>query len=378
MNRKQLGGGGPLVSAIGLGAGGGLSGHDAADKIRDRDAVVALRSSFERGISFVDTAEAYDDGRSEEVVGQAIAEHFGPVIVATKVSPENLTPIRLRRALDASLKRLNLERVGLYQIHWSNPAVPLTDTMGTLADLVREGKIGQIGVCNFSRQELDEARKSLGAWPLASLQAEYNLFDRSAECDLIPYCEEHKMAFIAYSPLDQGHICGSPRRRSALEEIARHYGCSLGTLALAWLIRRAPVIVIPKAARQSHIVANAQAGTITLDEADCAAIDQLTRAASVTIPVESIEVAPAEPGDNRKIYRTLAEAEKNIYGLTPSPAQLAEQILRGDFLKPVRVRKAAIPRGKIGYELIEGRVRYWAWVIAFGGRRDIPVLVREM
>jgi len=373
MLHKTIGTTGQRISAIGVGAGG-LGGFDRPDRSRDDEALAALSLSFDRGVSFVDTAEVYGGGHSEELVAQAVKGR--DVAVATKVSPENLTPDRMRAALEGSLRRLGRERVELYQVHWSNPSIPIAETMGALDDLAAEGKIGAVGVCNFSMRELEVARTSLRHARLATLQAEYNLFDRSCEREVLPYCERHGITFLAYSPLDQGHICGSSERRDKLAAIARRYECSVGALALAWLVRHAPVVVIPKAARAAHAEQNALAGSLALSESDAAEIDRLTGSAAAIIPVNSVRVVPAETTD-RKVYRTLEEAKANIYNMTPSPSELASQMLAGDFLKPVRVRRAETPADGYEYELIEGRIRYWAWVIAFEGKRDIPVLVRE-
>ncbi len=369
---KTIGVSGPRISAIGVGTGG-LVGVDTPDYGRDEGALASLALSFERGVTFVDTAEVYGAGHSEEVVGRAIAGR--DVVVASKVSPENLTPERMRVSLDNSLRRLGRERIELYQVHWSNPSIPIAETMGALDDLAAEGKIGDVGVCNFSLRELEEARTSLRHARLATMQAEYNLFDRSVEQDVLPYCQTRGITFLAYSPLDQGHICGSSARRDMLAEIAGRYQCSVGALALAWLIRRPPVVVIPRAGRAEHAGQNAQAGSLVLSDADATEIDRLTGAASAIIPVNSVRAAPA--GGGGKVYRSLEEAKANIHHMTPSPSELARQMLDGEFLKPVRVRRADNPDEGYEYDLVEGRIRYWAWVIAFEGKRDIPVLIRE-
>lgn len=352
------------VPAIGLGTG--ILADDEAE------AVAALRLAFDAGLLLVDTAEVYGDGRAERLVARA-AETGAPIRIATKISPEHLHPKDIRPALDASLRRLGRDSVDLYQIHWSNPAVPLADTLSVLEDLASEGKIGAIGVCNFSMRELRLAKAALSRVPLASLQAEYNLFDRHAERDMLPFCEDNGIAFLAYSPLDQGHICGTARGRETLAEVGRRHGCSAGAVALSWLARRDCVIPIPRAKTAGHIRQNALAGELHLDPEDLAAIDRACGAAPAEIAVDRIRVVPENAG-GWKVYATLDEAKRNIYGLTPSPMELAEQILSGDFLKPIRLH----PLGDGGdYELIEGRIRYWAWVIAFDGEKPVPALIRE-
>lgn len=351
------------VPAIGLGTGVLADDEDAA--------VAALREAFSAGLHLVDTAEVYGDGRAERLIARA-AEGHAPVRIATKISPEHLHPADIRPTLDASLRRLRRDRVDLYQIHWSNPTVPLAESLVVLEDLAIEGKIGAIGVCNFSMNELREAKAVLGRIPLAALQAEYNLFDRHVERDMLPFCEANRMAFLAYSPLDQGFLCGTARGRAVLTEVGRKHGCSAGAIALAWLARRACVIPIPRSMTAEHIRQNALAGDLELDAEDLAAIERACGGTPVEVPVDRIRVVPENVG-NRKIYATLDEAKRNIYGLTPSPAELASQISSGDFLKPIRLR----PLADGYYELVEGRIRYWAWVIAFESGKPVPALIRE-
>lgn len=363
------------VAAIGVGCMG-LGGYFNIDHSTDAETAANLRAAFDLGMTFVDTAEVYAAGHSEELVGQAIAGRRNEIYLATKVSPEHLKYADVISAAENSLKRLRVDCIDLYQVHWPNPTIPIDETMSALAHLVRAGKIRHIGLSNFSLKELKTAAACLGGETIAAVQVEYNLFDRSIEQTLLPYCREHGVAVIGYSPLDQGHICGGPRRRAALEEIGRRYGCSAAQLALAWLIRQPGVLVIPKAAKLTHAQANAAAARFEIDDEDAAAIDRLTAYAPVEVPVDRIRVVP-DDAEQRKVYRTAEEARANIYGAAPSPLELAREMQAGEMLKTVRVRAFSDPEGRYDYDLIEGRIRYWGWVLAFNGERPIPVLVRE-
>lgn len=373
--RVAVGGDSTQVPAIGVGCMG-LGGYFAADNSSDAETVANLRLALDLGMTFVDTAEVYAAGHSEELVGQAIKGRRDEIYLATKISPEHLRRSDLIAAAEASLRRLNVDCIDLYQVHWPNPDVPIGETMDALGDLVRAGKIRHIGLSNFSLKELEAARSCVGDGGIAAVQVEYNLFDRSIEQNLLPYCRQHGIAVIGYSPLDQGHICGGPDRRAALDKIAAGYGCSPAQLALAWLIRQPGVLVIPKAAKPEHARANAAAGAITIGDEDAAAIDRLTAYEPVEVPVDRIRVVPDDAAQ-RKVYRTAEEARANIYGATPSPLELARDMQAGEFLKTVRVRPMADPEGRYDYDLIEGRIRYWGWVLAFEGKRPIPVLVRR-
>lgn len=374
MRQKQLGMRGETVSAIGAGTGG-LGGVDRPDMSRDTEVVEALRHALDLGMTLIDTAEVYGAGHSEELVGQAVKGRRDQVVLASKVSPEHLAPADLRASVEGSLRRLGVEAIDLFQIHWSNPAIPLADTLGAMEDLVSAGKIRHIGVCNFSLAELDEARSILTRVPLSSLQSEYNLFDRTAEDHLLPYCQQHGITFLAYSPLDQGQICGGPNRRAQLAPIADQYRCSIGTLALAWLTACAPVVAIPRTGKAEHCVENAAAGNLSIHPTHMAEIERITSVSQAVVPVDCILPVPTSAAHDLRAYRTLDDALNNTLNFAPSPRELAEQMAGGEFLKPIRVR----PTDAMGYryELVEGRLRYWAWIIAHAGKRDIPVLIRE-
>jgi aryl-alcohol dehydrogenase-like predicted oxidoreductase len=362
------------VSAIGIGCMG-VGGLFSVDTSEDTKSVETLRYAFDLGLTVVDTAEGYAAGHSEELVGKAIAGRRSEIYVATKVSPEHLSSRDLVFSAEESLKRLGTERIDLFQVHWPNPKIPLEQTMRALDSLVRSGRIRHIGLCNFSLKNLQDAEGYLQRGSVAAAQVEYNLFDRSIEKEYLPYCVRRGIAVIAYSPLDQGQICGGPQTRSLLEPIARRAGCSLGQLALAWVIGHPGVLAIPKASSADHLLLNAAAGEMTLSRDDVAEIDLLTGRNLREVPVDRIQAVPDDAGQ-RKVYRTVEEARANEYGFVPSPLELAAEMRKGEFLKAVRVRPSTDPTSGCEYELIEGRIRYWAWVIAFEGKRDIPVLVR--
>lgn len=373
MLRKPFGPDGRLVPAIGMGMG--LGGHFKADP-RHEVFVDLMHLAFTRGMTFVDSAENYGAGQSETLIGQAVAGQRSEIFIATKVSPENFRKADLIRAAEASLSRLGIDCIDLYQLHWPNPAVPLEETVQALMDLIRAGKICRVGVCNFSLRELERIRALLGNIPVSAAQAEYNLFDRSVERDLLPYCQQHSISLIAYSPLDQGQICGGPRRRAGLERVAISFGCSAGQVALAWLIRQKNVFVIPKAGRPEHVEQNALAADIELSEDDAAIIGRLTACDPVELPTDRICVVPDGEG-RRHVYTTIEEARENRLGFMPGPMELARDLSEGNFLKPVRVRLTEDRSGRFTHDLVEGRIRYWAWILAFGPDRPIFALVRE-
>jgi hypothetical protein len=181
---------------------------------------------------------------------------------------------------------------------------------------------------------------------------------------------------MAYSPLEQGSLAGGEEQRAELEEIALRYQATPAQVALAWIVSHPGVLAIPRSTGRDHIRENAAAANFRLCPEDIRLIDATFACQPESVAVDRIQVV-TDGMDNRAVYKTIDEALANPLGLTPSPQELATEILDGEFLKPVRVRPARNPDGHHDFELIEGRLRYWAWVIAFNGRRNIDVLVRH-
>lgn len=366
---------GERLSGIGQGCMG-VGGRFAADRSRDAEQVAALRLGIELGMTFIDTAEGYGAGHSEELVAEAVRGMRERVFLASKVSPDHLTARELRSACEESLRRLGTDRLDLYQVHWPNPAVPLEETLGELARLREQGKIRHIGVSNFSLQELKRTRSLLGSTPLFSLQSEYNLFERSPEAEIIPWCAEEGVLFIAYSPLDQGRVAGNREVRTRLCALAGETGCTPSQLALAFLRARGPVLPIPKALGERHIKENASAATLEIGPELRQRMDRECRVQLLQVPWREIRPARDGSGDHT-VYQSVEEARANPAGHSPSPLELAAEIQKDDRIKPIRVVPVAEEEKAFRFDLAEGRLRFWAWVLAFDGEREVPVLVRD-
>lgn len=372
---KQLGNTSVKIPVIGQGTGG-LSSRLAESPQKVNAFIDVLRLGIDLGITFFDTAEVYGGGFSEELIGKATQGIRDKVFIATKVSPEHLSYDALLRAVEGSLRRLNTDYIDLYQIHWSNTKVPIDDTMRAMARVLKNGQIRYVGVCNFSLKELKEAEAAFTDGEVVSIQLEYNLFDRTIENAILPYCENKDKTTIAYSPLDQGRICGSDRKIKSLEHIAKKYNKTIAQVTLNWLITHPSVIVIPRTANSLHVRENASSVDFELSEDDFKKIGKIFTEECMYIPVDSIQVITGQ-ADNSHVYQTIEDAIENKLGFTPSPVDLAQNIKEGQFLKPVRVIPAPDKTGRYKYNLIEGRIRYWAWVIAHKGKVPIPAYVRD-
>lgn len=213
-----------------------------------------LRKGLEAGALFIDTAESYG---SEPAVGEAIRGLRDRVFIATKASPQNFRRSDLRRSVEASLKRLGTDFVDLLQLHEPNPAIPIDDTMGVVAELITDGKVKFAGVSNFSAAQLQAAQKALGGLPIVSNQVRYNLIDRTIERELLPFCRANHVTVIAYCPLARGlsriHDCDPT---GVIAELARETGKSPAQIVINWCVCQTGVVAIPKGNSIEHILDN--------------------------------------------------------------------------------------------------------------------------
>jgi diketogulonate reductase-like aldo/keto reductase len=230
-------------------------------------AIAAIRRALELGMTHVDTAEMYGDGRVEQMVGEAIAGQRDRVFLVSKVLPQHATYEGTRRACAASLKRLGTDHLDCYLLHWRGQQ-PLGETIRAFESLRSDGAIRTWGVSNFDDGDLDEALAIAGPGAIACNQVLYHLRERSIEHRVLPWCERNNVPVVAYSPF--GSRNGFPKS-PALEQLARETGATPRQLALAFLARRA--FVIPKSARAAHVDELAGAERIELTAATVAAID---------------------------------------------------------------------------------------------------------
>lgn len=300
MQQRRLGSSSVLVSEIGLGTWG-MSGAfwGAAN---DAESIRVVHRALELGVTLIDTAEAYGDGHSEEVLGEALSGRRDQAVVATKVAPNHLDPRELESALDGSLKRLGTDYVDVYFVHWPNPDFPIGPTMEALERLRASGRIKAIGVSNFSPAEMDQASQY---GTIDVLQPPYNMLWREIETSVLPYCRENSIGVMPYSGLAQGLLTatlsrdtvfveGDQRRTTllfqpgtyeqaldaveALRPIAARYGKSVPQLAVQWLTSRPGVSSPLLGARTLHeIEENAASVGWTISAADVDAIDRITK-----------------------------------------------------------------------------------------------------
>ncbi len=311
MKRRTLGNQGLNVSAIGLGCMGMTFAYGKSD---EREAINTLHRAFDLGVDFLDTAEVYGPFDNEVLLAKALKGRKEPVRVATKfgfnilsqgqgwdrIKGVNSQPAHIRNVAEASLKRLNIEAIDLFYQHRPDPAVPVEEVMGTLADLVREGKILHVGLSEISSETL---RRAHAIHPVSALQSEYSLWTRDVERDVLATCQELNIGFVPYSPLGRGFLTGKLAPPSALDEkdyrrtlprfqpdalahnealvsrlgeMASDYHSTPAQLALAWVLAKWQHIVpIPGARKIAHLEDNCRAVDIELQADDLMLLDQL-------------------------------------------------------------------------------------------------------
>jgi diketogulonate reductase-like aldo/keto reductase len=234
-----------------------------------RNEIAALRRGVELGMRAIDTAEMYGNGRSETLTGEAIRDIRDEVFLISKVLPSNASATGCVTACEASLKRLGVERLDLYLLHWRG-RFPLEETISGFSRLLDQGKIAAWGVSNFDVDDMEELFTLEGGSACAVNQVLYNPEHRGIELDLLPWCRQRDVAVIAYSPVGQG---GKLLQNRTLQELAGVRGVSPAQIALAWCMRE-PVLAIPKAGSVRHVEENARASGISLTASEFEAIDK--------------------------------------------------------------------------------------------------------
>lgn len=231
-------------------------------------AVAALRTGIDAGLTHIDTAEMYGNGKVEELVGEAIAGRRDQLFLVSKVLPTNASFKGVLRACDASLRRLGTDRLDVYLLHWRSRH-PLEGTIEAFEKLVNDGKIGAWGVSNFDVDDLEEALAIAGPGRIACNQVLYHLGERAIEHAVLPWCREHEVSVVAYSPFGSGRFPapGTSGGR-VLVEIATAHSAAPHQVALRFLVRELGVFAIPKASRADHAVENAGAAALELTAAE--------------------------------------------------------------------------------------------------------------
>jgi Predicted oxidoreductases (related to aryl-alcohol dehydrogenases) len=303
MQKINIGNSKLQATRVGLGCWqAGLKGW--GEDYGDKDIIDAIKFYVENGGNYLDTAEIYGMGHSEELIKQALSEiPKNRYIVATKVNPPHVKNYRtMERSVKGSLERLGIEKIDLYQLHWYEPYVPVSEIMHSMEKLKSEGYIDQIGVCNLSKPVLKDAVDSMKDYSIVSNQMEYSILERNIERELIPYMKEKNITLIPYSPLAKGLLTGkynsgeipqdnirkgdelfnNPENRKIMKPVLDELGkmakekkCSMAQLSLAYLLHK-NCLIIPGAKNKSQVESNMGADSVKLSKEDMERIDKIS------------------------------------------------------------------------------------------------------
>jgi aryl-alcohol dehydrogenase-like predicted oxidoreductase len=302
--KRKLGSQGLTVSSLGLGCMGMSQAYGVAD---EAESIATLHRALELGVTFLDTAEVYGPFKNENLLGRALAGKRDAVVIATKFGfrIENgvgialdSRPEHVREAVEGSLRRLRTDRIDLLYQHRVDPAVPIEDVVGALADLVRAGKVRYLGLSEAGARTI---RRAHGVHPISALQSEYSLWERNLEPEILPLLRELGIGLVPFAPLGRGFLTGDVRRAEEYPEsdfrrrdprfqganfdanvraaetvraLARTKGATPGQLALAWLLARGEdVVPIPGTKRRKYLEENVAAAQISLTPAELAELD---------------------------------------------------------------------------------------------------------
>jgi len=319
MQTRKLGKSNLEVSAIGLGCMGMSFAYGAPEERDERESIATIRRALELGVTFFDTAEAYGPYTNEELLARALEGQRDRVVIATKfgfkidekgaLNGLDSRPAHVREVAEASLRRLRTDHIDLLYQHRVDPAVPIEDVVGVMAELVREGKVRYLGLSEAGEQTI---RRAHAVHPIAALQSEYSLWERNLEPQIIPVLRELGIGLVPFAPLGRGFLTGSAKRAeeypegdyrrgdpryqgenfdanmraaSAVRDLAAKKGATPGQIALAWLLAKGPDIVpIPGTKDRRHLEENVGAASVSLEAADLAALDAALRPENVSGP----------------------------------------------------------------------------------------------
>jgi aryl-alcohol dehydrogenase-like predicted oxidoreductase len=318
--QRKLGQDGLTVSALGLGCMGMSQSYGSAEERDEKESIATIHRAIELGVTFLDTAEVYGPFTNEELVGRAIKGRRDQVVIATKfgfriegdqrsLSELDSRPAHIREAVEGSLRRLGTDHIDLLYQHRVDPAVPIEDVVGTMADLVSQGKVRFLGLSEAGESTI---RRAHATHPIAALQSEYSLWERNLEPRIIPLLRELGIGLVPFSPLGRGFLTGTAKRAeeypegdyrrgdpryqgenfdanmraaSAVQQLGARKGATPGQIALAWLLHKGDDIVpIPGTKRRSYLEENVASATVDLSQSEMAQLDSALAPENVAGP----------------------------------------------------------------------------------------------
>lgn len=356
---------------IGIGTiGAGPVTTATSDSIRKR--IDLFAQACDLGANFFDTGEDYEEGHAEIVLGQFAKNRRHELIIASKFAPNHASEGQIVRAAENSLRRLGTDYIDIYQMHWPNSDVALDEMMRGLERLVSDGKVRYIGVGNCSLKFARQAQDCLQRGRLVSTQFKFNALDRPTlvEPNFFEALVEADCAGLGYGLFGQGHLSLGVEALRTVDRLCAKYEISKNQLLIAWALTFPRMCTLIRSMNPAHLRSNILAAEVQLDPVDVHLLSDCFQVEVRQIQVSDIRVLDSDADPTHKIYLNLVEALANRYDMRPSVQTLAAEIEDGEPFRPVGV---VARDGR--YELIQGRMRFWAWCLLHGEQSTIPCIV---
>jgi len=359
-----------LLPSVGLGTMG-FGGYFKADTSNWNRCVNVIEEAHEHGVRAVDTAEIYGEGNAEKILGAVTASKKNDLFIMSKFSPHRRTKKDIRKALENTLERLGRDWVDVYQPHWPDPKQDVRETLECLTEFQKEGKIKFIGVSNFNLNSLPELPTNTYELP-RFYQCEFNPMEQAGFENLVQLANKQDGILVGYSPFREGQLFEHANFKK-LQNHAHELRLTAGQLILAWIISHHRVVTIPKSSNLKRLNENFLAMEVHLSDESIDYISDLFRVKILDILPSIIIPFDEKVKADRSVYLTLEEALRNEHFLSPSPKEIAEEIEqnKGILNKPIKVKENV--DGSL--TLIEGRLRYWGWIIAYGYSKPIKAII---
>ena len=348
-----------------IGLGCNLANYKNNNSYKDFKKIIY--HAIKNKVNFLDTAPAYGKGESEKIIGQI--KNKKNLFITTKISPEMLSPKKIELSLMQSLKNLKIEQIDLLQIHWPNPDINVYHSIDKLIELKERKIIKAIGLCNYNFFEMQDILKKFKD-VISSFQIEYSLFDRTIDGKFNNLLKENNIQIIAYSPLAQGNICNGKKQMEIIMNISKEYNLTPAQFVLNWIVKKKKYIPLTHTVNKIRLLENINSIKKNIYIEDFYILEKKIFTKLQYIATKKIIFFSRQSKNN---YKNKKEALANKFEMTPSPVNFSRNI-KNKFIKPIRLKEKKINKNKELY-LAEGRLRFWAWIIAFGWKEKIPSLI---
>lgn len=362
---KKLGSSNIKVSTLGLGTNGiGNFQNNSQKKTRNRQKIYKFAQA--NGINLFDTAELYGEGYAEYILGKTFKKKRGQIIISNKVTPDNCTHLALKRSVKESLKRLGTDYVDLYQIHWINPFLELGETFSTLEELVLEGYIRTIGVCNFSIPMITHASKYLKRIKISSNHIELNLFNQYEVLKELNYYQENKISIIGYGALNHLNLNFNEKQQIFLQGLQKRYNKTLSQILIRYFTSFENAILLSRTDNIEHLKSNFDSFNFNYTAEENRQFYKLFQFKIENIPMKIIRIP--NQFSNFNIF-------KNQNNLIPSPLIIAQTFVKYNYFKPLKLLEKNGNYYLDDYDFFGELKKYLAWKLLYDFSKPIPAIL---